>query len=55
MTAAANAPSLDIMELGRPPVRVFTTDHCLPQNTRQAMVFDRLGYPWVGTQYGAER
>ena len=55
MTAAANAPSLDIMELGRPPVRVFTTEQGLPQNTIQAMVFDRLGYLWVGTQDGAAR
>ncbi len=55
MTAAANAPSSDIIEFGRPPVRVFTTEHGLPQNTIQAMAFDTLGYLWVGTQDGAAR
>ena len=55
MTAAANAPTSDIIEFGRPPVRVFTTEHGLPQNTIQAMAFDTLGYLWVGTQDGAAR
>ncbi len=55
MTAAANAPSTDIIEFGRPPVRVFTTEQGLPQNTIQAIVFDTRGYLWVGTQDGAAR
>ena len=38
---------------GRYNPRVFTDKDGLPQNTVQAMTFDKYGYLWVGTQDGA--
>ncbi len=37
---------------GRYNLRIFTDKDGLPQNTVQAMTFDRNGYLWVGTQDG---
>ncbi|HQR39424.1 MAG TPA: ATP-binding protein [Blastocatellia bacterium] len=45
----------DLAELARPASRIFTTRDGLPQNTVQALAFDRRGYLWAGTQDGAAR
>src|SRR3954468_21551608 len=55
MTQSEKAHITDLVALGRPATRVFTTEQGLPQNTIQAMAFDRRGYLWVGTQDGAAR
>src|SRR4051812_33618386 len=55
MQQTTKAAPRDVAEWGRPAVRVFTNKDGLPQNTVQALTFDRRGYLWAGTQDGAAR
>src|SRR5688572_25683441 len=48
-------PAVDPSELGRPTFRTFTDRDGLPQSSINSMVYDRKGYLWVGTKYGAAR
>jgi signal transduction histidine kinase/CheY-like chemotaxis protein/ligand-binding sensor domain-containing protein/HPt (histidine-containing phosphotransfer) domain-containing protein len=49
MVEESNDPAI----YGRYNPRIFTDKDGLPQNTVQAMTFDKDGYLWVGTQDGA--
>ncbi|MCM2257006.1 MAG: ATP-binding protein [Vicinamibacteria bacterium] len=51
--AVAERPAPDLVrDEGRSALRVYSTRDGLPQNTIQAMAFDRAGRLWVGTQAG---
>ncbi|MDC0675738.1 hybrid sensor histidine kinase/response regulator [Nannocystis radixulma] len=44
--------AVDIRARGVPWIRVFGTDHGIPQSTIEAIAFDRDGRLWIGTQAG---
>jgi signal transduction histidine kinase/ligand-binding sensor domain-containing protein len=54
MAASASAGVDPLLAL-RPSVRAYTERDGLPQGTIHAIVFDRQGFLWVGTQDGAAR
>ena len=45
--------AFDLVEHGRPALKVLSDRDGLPQNTVHAITFDRQGRLWVGTQDGA--
>jgi signal transduction histidine kinase/ligand-binding sensor domain-containing protein len=52
---AAAAAGDDVVDYGRPNIRVFTDKDGLPQNAVNALVFDRAGFLWAGTKDGLAR
>ncbi len=50
---AAHPPS--IAESGRSAIKIYSDQDGLPQNSIEAVSFDRQGYLWLGTQDGAVR
>ncbi len=57
LTQAASGVSVtrDLMDYGRPNIRVFTDKEGLPQNAITSLVFDQEGYLWAGTKDGVAR
>jgi signal transduction histidine kinase/ligand-binding sensor domain-containing protein len=51
--APPSGPAVDVADLGRLPVRVFTNRDGLPQNSVVKMAVDRKGYLWAATLDGA--
>ncbi|MCY0992118.1 ATP-binding protein [Nannocystis sp. ILAH1] len=47
-----SSAAADIRARGVPWIRVFGTDHGIPQTTIEAIAFDRDGRLWIGTQAG---
>ncbi|HZF51709.1 MAG TPA: ATP-binding protein [Polyangiaceae bacterium] len=50
--ARPSAAATDIRARGVPWIRVFGTDHGIPQSTIEAIAFDAAGRLWIGTQGG---
>lgn len=55
VSTPVSAFEMDPAGLGRPAVRVFSAEEGLPENSITAMVYDRQGILWAGTQDGAAR
>jgi ligand-binding sensor domain-containing protein len=50
--ARPSSAAADIRARGVPWIRVFGTDHGIPQSTIEAIAFDAAGRLWIGTQGG---
>lgn len=48
-----NTKQVDVLDVGRPALKVFTDENGLPSNSVMTLERDRKGYLWVGTQDGA--
>ncbi|HLA78339.1 MAG TPA: diguanylate cyclase [Vicinamibacteria bacterium] len=60
LLAAGATPALagdpaSIAESGRSAIKIYSDQDGLPQNSIEAVSFDRQGYLWLGTQDGAVR
>lgn len=52
---AVAGPPRSVVESGRSAMKVYSDQEGLPQNSIEAVAFDRRGYLWLGTQDGAVR
>ncbi len=50
--ASTGSPPFDVLSVGRPSLRTFTSKDGLPQNAITSIVTDRNGLLWIGTKDG---